>query len=182
MRLYWTPGHEGIKLNEKADKEAKLAAKENQDPVMLHFSLGGLLRLTKEMFKKRGAEPILPFKTNSRKVAEALSSLEKGQAAAIFQLRCGHCPLKKFLHRIGAEDDDKCETCKAVKTLAHFLIYCKTYTKKRQLCWQELREDGIEVNMNSAWKILDSPKVYPHLAQFILETGRFQYSHTYLDE
>lgn len=40
IRLYWTPGHEGVDLNEKADKEAKNAAEENKAPVVLPMSLG----------------------------------------------------------------------------------------------------------------------------------------------
>lgn len=133
IRLYWTPGHEGVELNEIADNEAKAAAEENIDPVILPISLGCLLCRVKETFRTRGAEPIPPYKTKGRWIADVLNTLEKGQAAAIFQLRSGHCPLKKFLHRIGVEEDNKCETCKVVETTTHFLIYCKRYTKERRI-------------------------------------------------
>lgn len=61
IRLYWTPGHEGVQLKEEADKEAKMAAEGNTDPVMLPFSLGSLLRHTKEVFKKKGSGPHPPL-------------------------------------------------------------------------------------------------------------------------
>lgn len=181
IRLYWTPGHEGVELNERADQEAKEAAEKNNNPVMLPMSLGCLLRRVQDTFKTRGADPIKPYETKGRWIADALNSLEKGQAAAIFQLRCGHCPLKKFLHRIGAEEDDRCETCKAVETPAHFLIYCKRYKKERRTFRQRLKEEEIKIDFNSARKLLDTPKVFPLLAQFIQETGRFQYLASYLD-
>lgn len=171
--LYWTPGHEGVDLNEQAGKEAKAAAEEDLEPVILPISLGGLMQHMKEVCKYRGVKSIQPCQTKGRCIADALNPLEKGQAAAIFELRCGHCPLKKFLHRIGAEDDDKCDTFKAVKTEAHFLVYCKKYTKERQAFQRRLKEEGIKLNTNLAWTLLDTPKVYPCLAQFILETGRF---------
>lgn len=86
VSLYWTPGHEGIELNEKADEAAKKAAEDREETLMLPISLGGLLQHTRKVFNKRGAPSITPFKTKSKWIAEALNGLEKGQAAAIFQL------------------------------------------------------------------------------------------------
>lgn len=181
IRLYWTPGHEGIELNEQADKAAKQAAEDYSDPLILPMSLGGLLRHTKNLYTTRGAVLTRPYKTKAKLIADALTSLEKGGAAAIFQLRCGHCPLKKFLHRIGAEDDEICEGCRAKETPAHFLIYCRKYSKQRQAFRRSLREEEIRVDVNSATAILDNPKVYPFLARFIQDTGRFTHLHSYLD-
>lgn len=50
MRLYWTPGHDGVELNKIADKEAKEAAEGNIDPVTLPISLGCLIRRVKDTF------------------------------------------------------------------------------------------------------------------------------------
>lgn len=182
MALYWTPGHEDVELNEKADEAAKKAAEDREDALTLPLSLGGLLQHTRKIFNQRGATPITPFKTKNKWVADALNNLEKGQAAAIFQLRSGHCPLHKFLHRIGVEDTDRCETCKAVETPAHFLIYCRKYTKERRRFREKLKEEKIKVNINSAMALLDTPKLYPYLACFIQETGRFPHLNTYLED
>lgn len=182
VRLYWTPGHEDIELNEQADKAAKEDAENTSEAVLLPMTLGGLLRHTKSTFRNRGTVPITPYKTKAKKIADALNSLEKGDAAAIFQLRCGHYPLKKFLHRIGAEDTDKCEDCAAKETQAHFLIYCRKYTTQRRAFRQILKEEKIKVNINSVKALLDTPTVYPHLAEFIRETGRFKHLRSYLDK
>lgn len=181
LRLYWTPGHEGVTLNEAADAAAKEAADGNKDPVMLPVSLGGLLRHSRAVFNRREVVPISPYKTKSRKIAEALQRLEKGQAAAIFQLRCGHCPLRKYLHRIGAEDHNKCTSCFATETPTHFLIYCRRFTLQRRAFRKTLKEDGIKTNTNSATALLNNPAVFPHLAQYIHDTGRFLHLKSYID-
>lgn len=168
-------------MNEKADKAASEAAKETDAQMILPISLGGLLRHTRSLFNQRRVVSIQPFKTKGRKVAEALNNLQKGEAAAIFQLRCGHCPLKKFLHRIDREDTDRCEECHAKETTAHYLIYCKKYKHQRQIFRRKLKEEGIKVNINSAVDLLDTPKLFPYLAEFIQDTGRFPHLKRYVD-
>lgn len=150
--------------------------------MMLPISLGGLLRHSRATFNRREAVSTPLYKTKSKKIAEALQHLEKGQAVAIFQLRCGHCPLRKFLHRIEAEEHDKCTTCFATETPAHFLIYCKKFTQQQQTFRRRLKEEEIKTNINSAMTLLDNPKVFPHLAQYIQDTGRFPHLKSYIDE
>lgn len=181
VSLYWTPGHEDIELNEKADEAAKAAAEEGIEPLTLPVGLGSLLQHSRKTFNKREAVSKTPFKTKGRWIADALNQLEKGHAAAIFQLRCGHCPLRKFLHQIGVEDSEKCDVCSAVETPAHFLIYCKNYTTQQRAFRQQLKEEEIKVNTNSAAALLDTPKIFPFLATFIQETGRFHHLKTYLE-
>lgn len=181
VRLYWTPGHEDIYLNKQADAAAKQAAEDGAEALMLPMSLGGLLCHTKKVLRNRGAVPIKPYKTKPKYIADALHLLEKGDAAAIFQLRCGHCPLNKFLHRIGAEEDNRCESCRAVETPAHFLIYCRRYSVQQRIFRGRLKEEEIKVNINLATALLDTPKAYPLLADFIRDTGRFTHLRSYLD-
>lgn len=150
-------------------------------PMMLPMSLGGLLRHTRTLLNIREVVPLSPYKTKAKRVADALISLEKGEAAAIFQLRCGHCPLKKFLKRIGAKEDDRCETCHAKETPAHFLNYCRKYSAQRRDFRKKLKDEEIKANTNSAYALLDSPEVYPYLAGYIHATGRFLHLDKYLD-
>lgn len=181
VRFYWTPGHEEIEMNERADKATKEAAESNEDPVTLPISLGCLMRRAREKIQTRGAPPISPYKTKSKWISDALHTLEKGQAASIFQLRCGHNPLQKFLHRIGAEDSDRCAACSAKGTAAHFLIYCKQYRTQRQAFQRQLKEEMIKVDFNSATKLLDTPAAFPYFAQYVQATGRFTHLKTYLE-
>lgn len=181
ISLYWTPGHEGIQLNEKADEEARQKAEGKDESTILPISLGGLLRHTKENIT-RGARPITKYKTKSKHVAEALNRLEKGQAAVIFQLRCGHNPLRHFLHRIGVEETDKCDFCRVTENTTHFLIYCRRFKLQRQTFQKKLIDEEINVDINSANKLLDTPAVFPYLAQFVEDTGRFTHLKTYIDK
>lgn len=89
--------------------------------------------------------------------------------------------MKKFLHRIGAEEDDKCNLCKVVESVHHFLIFCKKFTSQRQTFRKKLKEEEIRVDTNSSVKLLDTPEVFPYLAKYIEETGRFCHLKTYLD-
>lgn len=179
VSLYWTPGHEGIKLNEEADIAAKGEAEGEAEVTMLPISLGSLLRHAKTRFK-RGAVHIKKFKTQGKYIADTLNNLEKGQAAAIFQLRCGHNPLRSFLHQIGVNKSSKCEVCNVTENTTHFLIFCKRFRTQQQVLRARLKEKKTWVDINSATKLLDTTVVFPYLAQYIEDTGRFTHLKTYL--
>ncbi|KAG0144268.1 hypothetical protein CROQUDRAFT_95277 [Cronartium quercuum f. sp. fusiforme G11] len=94
--------------------------------------------------KKRGADPIPPLKTTSKKIADASDQLEKGQAAAIFQLRLGYCQLRKHLYRINAEPDPKYEHCKVVELPTQFISYCRKYKKERHDFRMKVKKEEIK--------------------------------------
>ncbi|KAG0141912.1 hypothetical protein CROQUDRAFT_98154 [Cronartium quercuum f. sp. fusiforme G11] len=83
-------------LNEKADKAAQKAAEEGKERFTLPIILGGLLLHTRQLFTKRGAEPILPFQNEGVKVADEVDRLEEGQAAVTFQLQSGCTALRNI--------------------------------------------------------------------------------------
>ncbi|KAG0148538.1 hypothetical protein CROQUDRAFT_693470 [Cronartium quercuum f. sp. fusiforme G11] len=143
------------------------------------MGLGGLLRHTKEIFQKGEVAPISPFKMVNKKIIDALDELEKGQASVIFQLRSGHCPLRKYLHRIGAEPDPRCEVCKVKETPTHFLAYCRRYTEQRRALRKELKKEKIWVDINSATGILDNPRTFGFVAKYVESTGRFIHLKSY---
>lgn len=47
---------------------------------------------------------------------------------------------------------------------------------------KRLKEDETKVNPYSLKSLLNTPDAYPRLAQFALETGRFTYLKSYLDD
>lgn len=49
------------------------------------------------------------------------------------------------------------------------------------LARNKLKEEDIKVNFNLATAILDNPKVFPFLAQFIQDTERFVHLKTYIE-
>lgn len=182
VTLYWTPGHEGIELNEKADEKAKQAAERDEKVRLTPVSLSKLLQVTRETFHLRTAD----FKTGRkylrtqpRKVADALALLEKGEAATIFHLRSGHSPLNDYLKRFNHHTTGKCENCRVPETVAHFILHCPQFKAQRKRFRAALKEENIKVNSYSTPALLNNTKAFPLLAKFVLETGRFRFLKTY---
>lgn len=124
INLYGTPGHRDIELNEKADKAAGTAAASEGRRHTLLFSLSCAKRHVRQTYKYRGTDLDRDgYKTPGKEIAAAFDKLEKGKAAAIFQLRSGQCPLNHFLARIQAAPSNKCIHCGREETMTHFLLY-----------------------------------------------------------
>ncbi|KAG0152427.1 hypothetical protein CROQUDRAFT_17701, partial [Cronartium quercuum f. sp. fusiforme G11] len=182
LELFWTPGHEGIPLNEVADKAAKQAAKVENGSTQLPMSLANLLQESWKMLSIPSSEflshnPL--FKTPAKKMADALNNLEKGQAAAIFQLQTGHCLLNAYLYRFKKSPTKLCRGCGVPETVAHFILYCTRYQTQRRKFRAKVKAEKLRINFNKVDSILDDPSVLPFLAQFVLETGRFDHLCSY---
>lgn len=185
VKLYWTPGHAGIELNEKADVLAKLAATEQSERWDLPASLGSVRKKCNSLYNLKqfpfrpGSKP---FTTEPKKIADALLKMEKSRTASISQLRAGHSPLNNHLYKRHLADSPLCNTCKVKETTEHFLIYCRTYKKARRRFRDKIREEGIRVNWNNALKILDTPQTFLFLSDFILDTQIFVFFHSYVQD
>jgi ribonuclease HI len=185
IRFYWTPGHAGIELNEKADNLAKQATTNQVESIKIPASLGSLKRLTKDKFhiKHLPLKPgTKPYTARPKDVSNTLMNMEKGRAASIFQLRAGHSPLNAHLYKRNIVDSPLCNTCKLKETTEHFLLYCNRYKKARKRFRTRLRKEEVKVNWNNAKKLLDSPKAFFLLSDFILETQRFVFFHSYTQD
>ncbi|KAG0150362.1 hypothetical protein CROQUDRAFT_104448 [Cronartium quercuum f. sp. fusiforme G11] len=182
-RFFWTPGHEGVELNEQADATVKEAAEEQEDVMTLKSSLGMTLRKIRSYFhiRKYNFNTGRPFLTApSKRVADALSSLEKGHAAIIFQLRSDHNALNAYLHRFHLVDSSWCQTCRVPETTTHFLMHCRRFTTQRQNFRRWLKKEKIKINPHSTKALLDNPTVFPFLAEFVLHTKCFSSFVSYL--
>lgn len=186
VRFFWVPGHEAIEENKEADKAAKEAAAEGETKAhLLPMSLSKLTQQARTTFHLRTANFITgrkELKSQPRKIADALARLEKGQAASIFQIRSGHCPLNSYLRRFNHHPTGKCEKCGAPETVPHFILYCQRFKRQRWLLRKRLKDEEVKVNPYSLQSLLNTPDAYPILSQFILETGRFLYLKSYLDK
>src|SRR5882724_11157396 len=95
----------------------------------------------------------------------------------LIQLRMGHIPLRKHLHRIGKANSPMCQTCSSQReTVHHFLMTFPAYTEARR---------QIEMSIGRAAKLMEilltNPKVFPHLFQFISATHQFNHVGTNLN-
>lgn len=150
----WTPGHEGIAGNELADGKAKSAATGNSSsnnllPRILRRPLPSNAAALRRHHKAQIQHDSLRIWRASKRYAHAcyidekmkdpqrhflkrIRPLSRAQASLLFQLRTGHVPLNKHLHRIKRSDSPTCPLChEEDETGLHFLLECPSLGKHR---------------------------------------------------
>ena len=155
VMVRWIAGHEDVEGNEVADREAKLVAKgeaesspRNNLPASLRnplpHSISALKQAHNERLKKlwrkewtssphfhhmSSIDPSLP----SKSFMKLIGGLQKRQAGLYTQLRTGHAPLNKHLHRFKRSDTPNCLQCgdTTPETVHHFLFTCPRYDREK---------------------------------------------------
>ena len=193
LTFRWSAGHLGIAGNEDADKQAKAAAdgesseKADLPPCLrkkLGYSLSAIRQARNEKLKiewavawtKSPRSQHLKFKDlltpSSQKYLKYISSddIPRKIASTIFQLRVGHVPLNRYLHRFKITDSAQCPACGHLKEKPeHYLLHCPKYVHER---WPiHTLAGGRLPNLE---KLLSSPKLLKPLANYIQATGRFE--------
>ncbi|KAG0142372.1 hypothetical protein CROQUDRAFT_97597 [Cronartium quercuum f. sp. fusiforme G11] len=164
---------------------AKRAAKADGRKTTLPRSFANLLQATWQALRIPSSDfpkHVPSFKTPAEKIADALNDLEKGRAATIFQLRTGHCPLNDYRQRFKKSPMKYCRTCGVPENVPHFLLYCRNYRPQRAAFRKRVKAEKLRTNLFAANAMLDDPMVFPFLADFVLETGRFEHLRSYLPD
>jgi len=105
--------------------------------------------------------------TPSCKYINLITDLPWKIASILSQLRMGHAPLAKHLHRIGKSDSPICPACQRSKeTVQHFLLHCTTHQAARQALCNST--GGRDMNIT---QLLTMPKTLPALSHYIARTG-----------
>ena len=192
VKFVWTPGHEEIEGNEKADEEAKIAATTGSSPRWnlptfirrkdLPISISATRQTLKSEMKKRWKSEwkVSHRHPNSSNIDRTLPSdnfmhiigqLRRPQASILIQIRTGHLPLNTVLHRIKRSDTPDCPHCgKGTReTIMHFLFFCPRYNQARQ------RLDAATQKEKNVYSyLLGNRKGIPTLLHYINDSGRFQ--------
>ena len=163
IEVRWTLGHEGITENERADAKAKkVAGRESRMRELLLIPLrrkvpvgksaayqGYTKKVQKWSAKWFASSPryhhmrqIDPSMLSS-KFRKDTCDLTCRQMSLLIQLRSGHVPLNKHLHRIGKVDSPKSLACQVSnKTVHHFLVTCPKYAPQWRLLEGNLQQPG----------------------------------------
>jgi hypothetical protein len=192
VHFVWTPGHEEIEGNERADEEAQSVAKGesstvNQLPPILRrkrlpISISATRQILKTKWKRQWNEEwaASPRHERAKKIDNSLltdnylhiiSQLQRNQASILTQLRTGHVPLNQILHRIKRADSPECPHCRqgTIESLTHYLLFCPRYTRARALLQHRLPRNTLTPEY-----LLSDRKGIPHLLRFVSNTGRFR--------
>ncbi|KIO14581.1 hypothetical protein M404DRAFT_101526, partial [Pisolithus tinctorius Marx 270] len=97
--------------------------------------------------------------------------LPKRQTSLYIQLRTGHIPLNKHLHRIGRSDTPMCLQCGGTsqESVHHYLFQCARYVRECHILQRALGRDA-----TSMAYLLTNSKAQPHLLRYISATKRLQ--------
>jgi ribonuclease HI len=191
LTLRWTAGHVGIEGNERADKEAKIAAggttsdrkllppflRRNlvTNPIALKQHHNKTIKhkwKTKWRSSQRGAKMVvLDETTPSSTFLNTISGhkLTRKASSTLAQLRIGHIPLNSYLYKFKLVDNRRCPACgAAAESIHHFLITCPTYRYERWPLQQKCKRT-LTLKM-----LLTDNNLTEHLINYIEATKRFE--------
>ena len=184
IEIVWIPGHAEIEGNEKADTEAKRAAK---DPTLSQIHNYKPLKSARARYIKETAKKQwLTTWNGNTKTTNPLRRIMKGKhmktgpalyneiedrnsAAKIAQLRTGHCGLNRYLHRFGISNTPYCQCGYGKETVEHYLLECRKFREQRMKLRKEIGTAKMRVT-----RLLGDTKLIKHTMEYINATGRLE--------
>src|ERR1700761_4614550 len=109
-------------------------------------------------------DPSMPSNQYRRLTAD----LSRSKLALLTQLRTGHAPLNKHLHRISRSESPLCPKChQEDETVKHFILTCPSYERLRNTHLHTLGRGALSLKY-----LLTSPKALKPLFAYIASTKR----------
>lgn len=187
--LNWSPGHEGIPGNEKADEEAKKAAEGQSSsrdslPKFLQKPIRNSISAIRQRIKTHVKNRTFKEWTASPRYAK-LAPIDRGppanrfwkiiknctrsETSALIQLRTRHIPLNAHLHRIKQVDHPFCRFCPGTREdVPHLLLQCPQYINERVKLQRELGRRASDISY-----LLGTNDGVKQTMKYLRETGRF---------
>jgi len=180
IMITWIPGHSEIEGNEKADKEAKKAAKNSTAGRL--FTHRPLRSARAMRIKTEAQKQWLNVWNSNTTTAHALRRITKTEgskvgtkfynrfsnrksATTLARLRTGHCGLKQYQYRFNLVDSPFCECGEGKETVEHYLLECILHAAARN----ELRKK-VTIGEMRLDLLLGDPKLAKHTVDFVATT------------
>ena len=184
LTLRWTPSHEGIAGNERADRVARRAAVRREGKAdhsyLKEASLSHLARVTTEARANASAEWIQTHCGRRRryrpprggKMRKDLSKAPKELAGRFYQMLSGHEATAEHLARVGQADNDTYFWCGSEErqTRYHLFVKCRRWIPEIRRLWQRVRAETGEGGAPSISKLFGNEKNTKAILEFLKET------------
>lgn len=106
----------------------------------------------------------------SARFLKLTSQFPRRNTSILMQLRTGHAPLNKFLHKIGKAESPMCPACEMEEEdVSHYLLRCPRYDTYRLKIQQHYRRHTIPKST-----LLATPGAMKFLFEFVNKTKRFE--------
>ena len=107
---------------------------------------------------------------SSHNYIKLTSKLPRKHTSILTQLRTGHIPLAKHLHRIGKCDSPICPDCLwSSESVQHFMLHCPAHQEARQRLRNKTGDRNIDIT-----EIFTKPDKLQALFKYVAETGRLR--------
>jgi ribonuclease HI len=195
VKIRWIAAHINVVGNERADREARLAASgETTASTHLPRILKRRLPLNAELIKEKMAFQLgeewkdnwtaSPRKTRMDaidpgfpydKFRKMQHKFTRAQCSLLFQLQSNHLPLNVYLNRIGKAETKYCDSCCTIRnidtaeTVTHFLFECPSYDYERHSLDAKLGHHSRDLRT-----ILSNKEDTSELLRFVGRTRRLQ--------
>ena len=186
ITVRWTPSHQGVAGNERADALAKQAATgelTQADPAYLREA--SLAHLTRRVTEARALETSSWIRAHVKrrhryrpppggKMRKDLRGVRKELASRYYQLLSGHAATATHLRRMGQVSSDECWWCGSGErqTRLHLFSRCRRWTPEIRELWRRVNaECGGNPRALSVRRLFGDPQATEAVLDFLRSTG-----------
>ena len=170
-----------IEGNERADEEAKRAAREHTGEIVGKELKSAMITDIKKTIEnharerwrkgKEGAQHHQKISTPAyfKTGKKIYNDLTRREATTLARLRTGHCGLNLYLSKRKIIEDATCECGRGAETVKHFLLDCERFKTQRQALQAKIGQRHMREE-----RLLGDKRWVKHTINYVMETERFE--------